>query len=47
MAIGFEIRKRRERKNDDGAMQSNGHANGIGPDSEQSDERTSLLAAGQ
>lgn len=45
MAIGFEIRERRERKSDDGATRTDRHANGIGHNSEQIDERTRLLAA--
>ncbi len=44
MAIGFEVRERRGRKSDDGATRTNGHANGVGHDSEQIDERTGLLA---
>jgi len=44
LAIGFEIRERRERKSDDGATPTSGHADGPDHDSEPIDERTGLLA---
>jgi len=45
LAIGFEIRERRERKSDEGATPTNGHADGADHDSDPIDERTRLLAA--
>ena len=45
MAIGFEIKERREKKSENARLQANGHADGIRHDHEQDHERTRLLAA--